>query len=82
MEFRGYRCDFSRLDRYIEKMDSVPLRNGEQIFPNWHNDIYLRQCLYNLEEKAMCKGIPANEWRVIYNRFKDFTQLWEGESSD
>jgi hypothetical protein len=60
-------------------MNGVPLKNGEQIFPEWHNDIYLRECLYNLEEKAMCHGIPADEWQVIYDKFKDFTPLWCGE---
>lgn len=24
MEYRGYRCDFSRLDRYLETMDGDP----------------------------------------------------------
>lgn len=79
IEYRGYRCDFSRLDRYLEAMDGVPLRNGEQIFSNWHDDIYLRECLYNLEEKFRAGGIPADEWQVIYDRFKDFTPLWSGE---
>lgn len=46
------------------------------IFPDWHNDIYLRECLYNLEEKFRAGGIPADEWQIIYDRFKDFTPLW------
>ena len=44
-----------------------------------HNDRYLRQCLYNLEEKAMRGIINKEEWQVIYNQFKDFTKLWKGE---
>jgi hypothetical protein len=60
-------------------MNAVPLRNGEQIFPDWHNDIYLRECLYNLEEKFRAGGIPVDEWQRIYDRFKDFTPLWSGE---
>lgn len=79
MEYRGYRCDFSRLDRYLEAMNGVPLRNGEQIFPEWHDDVYLRENLYNLEEKFRVGGIPADEWQIIYDRFKDFTPLWEGK---
>ena len=81
MEYRGYRCDFSRLDRIIEKWDYVvPLRTDDsQMFQDWHNDIYLRECLYNLEEKAISKAIPADEWRAIYDRFKDFTPLLEGK---
>ena len=43
------------------------------------NDTYLRECLYNLEEKAICKGMSKEEWQKIYDKFKDFTDLWEGE---
>lgn len=41
--------------------------------------VYLRESLYNLEEKALCQGIPADEWQRIYDKFKDFTPLWEGK---
>lgn len=34
---------------------------------------------YILEEKFRAGGIPADEWWVIYDRFKDFTPLWEGK---
>lgn len=33
----------------------------EQLFPGWHNDRYLEQCYFNLEEKYDCGGI-AQEW--------------------
>lgn len=81
MEYRGYKCDSSRFYKYFATKDIVvPLRiDGERIFPDWHNDIYLRENLYNLEEKFRAGGIPADEWQVIYDRFKDFTPLWCGE---
>lgn len=44
-----------------------------------HNDRYLRQCLYNLEEKATRNIITKSEWLLIYNQFKDFTDLWGGD---
>ena len=44
-----------------------------------HNDRYLKECLYNLEEKAMRGIISKEEWQKIYNKFKDFTDLWGGE---
>lgn len=44
-----------------------------------HNDRYLKECLYNLEEKAICGIISKEEWSKIYNKFKDFTDLWSGE---
>lgn len=43
------------------------------------NDRYLKQCLYNLEEKATRNIILKEEWLKIYNEFKDFTDLWDGE---
>lgn len=81
MEYRGYKCDSSRFYKYFATKDIVvPLRiDGERIFPDWHNDIYLRENLYNLEEKFRAGGIPADEWQVIYDRFKDFTPLRCGE---
>ena len=48
-------------------------------FKNKMNKIYLRQCIYNLEEKAMCDGISKNEWLKIYNKFKYDFDLWNGE---
>lgn len=51
---------------------------GDYMYPE-HNDIYLRECLYNLEEKAIRGIISKEEWQVIYNQFKDFTELWKGE---
>lgn len=77
MEHRGFKCDSSLFYKYFATKDMIT--DDEQIFPDWHNDIYLRECLYNLEEKAMCNGIPADEWQTIYDRFKDFTPLWSGE---
>lgn len=44
-----------------------------------HNNRYLKQCLYNLEEKAIRNIISKEEWLKIYNEFKDFTDLWDGE---
>lgn len=43
------------------------------------DDRYLRQCLYNLEEKAMCGGMTKEEWKKIYNKYKDRFVLWEGD---
>ena len=73
MHYRGYKYDVSRLNKHISlTLTNVPI----QVFPNWHNDIYLRQCLYNLEEKAMCNGIPSDEWEKIYKKFNQTNSLW------
>lgn len=47
----------------------------KQIYVDWHNDVYLRECLYNLEEKYLCEGITQDDWFLIYNKFENFTPL-------
>lgn len=34
-------------------------------FPEWHNDRYLLQCYFNLEEKYDCGGMTEDEWQKI-----------------
>lgn len=55
------------------------IQHNKSIFKDKMNDIYLRQCLYNLEEKAMCGGITKEEWKRIYDKFEDKFNLWRGE---
>lgn len=80
---RGYKISDKALTNYRKNIQKSTYRFNNNrkcsIFCDWHNDIYLRECLYNLEEKALCQGIPADEWQIIYDRFKDFTPLWEGK---
>ena len=65
MTRRGYRTMESvwnkiyctRESDYGE-MEIIPL---EDLFPGWHNDRYLEQCYFNLEEKYDCGGV-AQEW--------------------
>lgn len=42
---------------------------GEPIYFDWHNDRYLNQCFYNLEEKYDRGGIPEKEWMIIFAHF-------------
>lgn len=36
-----------------------------------HNERYLKQCLYNLQEKYDCGGISEDEWKIIQDRFNN-----------
>ncbi|HBH2946574.1 TPA: hypothetical protein KRQ56_003775, partial [Clostridioides difficile] len=45
---------------------------------DWHNKMYLKQCLYNLEEKATCGGIPINEWNILLCKYSKDYELWSG----
>jgi len=78
---RKFQISSKSLNKFRDNIEKCKYRfNNNRIctmFIDWHNDIYLRECLYNLEEKFRAGGIPADEWQVIYDRFKDFTPLWE-----
>lgn len=74
---RKYNVNWQKFAQYFPLYIGVPYWTTEDLFKDWHNDVYLRQCLYNLEEKAICNGVPADEWQRIYDRFKDFTPLQE-----
>ena len=65
MTRRGYRTMDSVWDKIYRtresdygEMEIIPLKN---LFPGWHNDRYLAQCYFNLEEKYDCGGV-AQEW--------------------
>ena len=65
MTRRGYRTMESVWNKIyctresdFGEMEIVPL---EDLFPGWHNDRYLEQCYFNLEEKYDCGGVDE-EW--------------------
>ena len=65
MTRRGYRTMDSVWDKIYctretdyGEIEFIPL---EDLFPGWHNDRYLEQCYFNLEEKYDCGGV-AQEW--------------------
>lgn len=70
MKRRGYSCEIKKLTQYL-KTDKTAGWNMKisELFPGWHNDRYLRQCLYNLQEKYDCGGISEEEWGKVYGEF-------------
>lgn len=75
MCFRGYKCDPNKIMQYADVLKfDLPKRyeiSYLDIFDDWHNDRYLTQCLYNLQEKYDCGGILEWEWERIKNRHKE-----------
>ena len=72
MTGRGYRTMDSVWNKITAVADNdyniLPL---EELFPGWHNERYLAQCYYNLEEKYDCGGV-AQEW------FEKIKNVFEG----
>ena len=46
------------------EIEIIPL---EDLFPGWHNDRYLEQCYFNLEEKYDCGGVDEEWFRKVQN---------------
>lgn len=73
MSNRGYKISKSAYVNFTKNMNNAKsyfcgsensiTKNG--VFPNWHNDRYLRQCYYNLQEKYDCGAITHEEWLNI-----------------
>ena len=65
MEHRQYRVNRGLIYQYFDtnEFETVPLKN---LFLDWHDDRYLKQCYYNLQEKYDCDGISADEWQIIF----------------
>lgn len=80
---RGYKIkNTDNMYNYFKNI-SVPyllyIQKNKSIFKDKMDEKYLRQCLYNLEEKAMCGGITSEEWKKIYEKFGDKFDLWDGD---
>ena len=74
---RGFNISDSAINKIIDITDQdvrmgVEFITNEELFSGWHNERYLKQCLYNLEEKYDCKIISESEWKKIdyvYNNY-------------
>lgn len=68
---RGYKVAEKTLNKLqIEDfdLDESEYKNMK-IFEGWHNDRYLKQCIYNLQEKYDCNGLTDEEWNKIVQKF-------------
>ena len=65
MSERSYKGDFDKFEQWFVKPWSFVVPCYSAIFEDWHNDRYLRQCLYNLQEKFDCGAISHEEWNRI-----------------
>lgn len=69
MDLRAYRLYLdSELpwDCFLRDFD---FSTDLDLFKDWHDKRYLRQCYYNLEEKYDRGGIPKDEFMIIFANF-------------
>ena len=64
---RGYNVtSWHKFDDWLHKWpDGTTKHFTKVLFEGWHDDRYLLQCFYNLQEKYDCGGIPEDEWGKI-----------------
>lgn len=67
MENRGYKCDFNKFEKWFYKPWSFMTPDINELFAEWHNKRYLKQCFYNLQEKYDCDGMTVSEYTNILN---------------
>ncbi len=68
MKARGYKCELKKFIHYFTVPHETHIIAIPEVFGSWHNDKYLRQCFYNLQEKYDCGGMTESEWHLIENK--------------
>lgn len=69
---RHYKYDLKNFNNYFN--NAKPCDLVEEPFKGKFTDRYLKQCLYNLQEKYDCFGISQKEWEIIKDRFKEYIE--------
>ena len=70
MHNRGFKVHINSIMKIMDITDQ-DIRMGsefvtyDELFSGWHNNRYLWQCIYNLQEKYDCSGITEAEWSKI-----------------
>ena len=70
MTVRGYTVDLNKFWKHFPIGDNFVVPSEDELFKKWHNDRYLTQCFYNLEEKYDCGGITEEEFIKILNAYE------------
>lgn len=65
MEKRGYKCNFEKFGHWFTYPHETGPLLYDDIFNDWHNDRYLTQCFYNLQEKYDCGGLSKYEFELL-----------------
>lgn len=71
MRRRGYNVCEEKLWKHRFWEETIhPEMDTNSLYLGWHNNRYLKQCLYNLQEKYDCGGISNEEWEKISKKFQ------------
>ena len=80
MERRGYKVDRYKFFKWFDQFDYGSVKTHDitfdELFAGWHNLRYLKQCYYNLQEKAARGGITVHEWKLIDEYCHKFESIY------
>lgn len=74
MQKRSYKVSGESYERLVNNLrlgrdyfyDGILINRN--IYPDWMNERYLKQCYYNLQEKYDCGGLTDEEWDRIQKK--------------
>lgn len=80
MDKRNYNINLDNFVEYFKNKDINNVLFGlrdvefdiDEIYRDKMNDRYLKQNLYNLQEKYDCGGISEDDWNKIFSHFGEF----------
>ena len=69
MTYRGYKTMDKVWDKIVALKPNYNQLMIEDIYSDWHNNRYLTQCFYNLQEKYDCGGISEEDYVNIQSAY-------------
>lgn len=69
MNKRKYKLSSKTIDKWHKYLGIEKHKDIDKIYVNWFTNRYVKQVLYNWQEKYDCGGIPDNEWNKIINKY-------------
>ena len=76
-EHRDYKCNLRKFDQYFKGGKIV--KTFDELFDGWHNERYLDQCFYNLQEKFDCGGMSEEEWEKVSKKYYKVKEKYSNE---
>lgn len=79
-EHRDYKCNLRKFDQYFKGGKIV--KTFDELFEGWHNERYLDQCFYNLQEKFDCGGMSEEEWEKVSKKYYEVKKKYSNEQKE
>lgn len=77
MNKRGYKLSSKTIDKWNKYLQIKKEEKVDKIYKDWFTKRYVKQVLYNWQEKYDCGRIPEEEWEKVLNKYQQYFK--EGE---